>query len=167
MPSLKAMAREAQKSSKSVVPKGSAKRKPAASIFKSTERVSDSDLESETESEPSSDSGEESPNPAPPVEKVYGQKLKSASSIAKVISQRVKLTSASSDDEIEEEKESDSKYGASSKSGSGSSSSSDGEESEDESDSHNDSGSESGNDSVVETQSEQHKASITAQDIFR
>lgn len=54
MPSLKAMAQEAQKG-----PKSSAFKQPSKSkqtVFKSTERVADSDIESETESESSGDS---------------------------------------------------------------------------------------------------------------
>jgi hypothetical protein len=72
MPSLKAMTREAQKGPKVGPIKQTSK--PKKPVFKSTERVADSDLESETESESGNDSEEDSVVAPPQVPKVNGQK---------------------------------------------------------------------------------------------
>jgi hypothetical protein len=91
MPSLKAMAWEAQNFPKGAASKQAVKRKPPAAVFKSTERVADSDLESETESESSTESDNEPIKVAPPVKKLNGHKALQES--------------LSSDEESEEEEE--------------------------------------------------------------
>src|ERR1700722_13726453 len=97
MPSLKAMAREAQRKPKSGALKQPPNRKQT--VFKSTERVADSDLESETESESSSESEESSAVAPVPVAKLNGQKPKPVAASSKV----------ESEEEDDEEDESESK----------------------------------------------------------
>lgn len=64
MPSLSEMAKEAKKKSKAPPPKNSAPRTGLSSVFKSAERVADSDLGSDTESDSDSDSDPEPPKVA-------------------------------------------------------------------------------------------------------
>jgi hypothetical protein len=98
MPSLKAMAREAQKKPKAGAPKQAPNRKQTT--FKSTERVADSDLESETESASDSDSEESSVITPVPVSKVNGQK-------PKPMAANIEVESEEGDKEIESERQGD------------------------------------------------------------
>lgn len=85
MPSLKAMAREAQKKPKSGALKQPPNRKQM--VFKSTERVADSDLESETESESGSESEESSAVAPVLIAKLNGQKPKPVAASSEVQSE--------------------------------------------------------------------------------
>jgi hypothetical protein len=98
MPSLKAMAREAQKKPKAGAPKQAPNRKQTT--FKSTERVADSDLESETESASDSDSEKSSAIAPVPVSKVNGQK-------PKPMAASVEVESEEGDKGIESERQGD------------------------------------------------------------
>jgi len=98
MPSLKAMAREAQKKPKAGAPKQAPNRKQTT--FKSTERVADSDLESETESASDSDSEESSVITPVPISKANGQK-------PKPMAANIELESEDGDKEIESERQGD------------------------------------------------------------
>jgi hypothetical protein len=131
MPSLKAMAREAQKKPKAGALKEPPNRKQT--MFKSTERVADSDLESETESESGSDSEEGSTVVPVHVAKPNGQTPKPVAG----------SNEAESEEEDDEEDESESQADAVISSNHGGTSSQTSDKSESGSDGGSDSDSES------------------------
>lgn len=99
MPSLKAMAREAQKKTKAGVSKQAPNR--MQTVFKSTERVADSDLESETESESGSDSREGSVITPESIIKLNGEKPNLVASSTKVRNEEEEDDEVESDGEVD------------------------------------------------------------------
>jgi hypothetical protein len=117
MPSLKEMAREAQKRYKPGDLEKPPNRKQTA--FKSTERVAESDLESETESESGSESEDDYPVAQAPVAKLNGQKPKPVASSSDEQSEE------DNDTEDESESQDDAVVSSSQSNGSGGDSDSD------------------------------------------
>jgi len=164
MPSLKAMAWEAQNFPKGAASKQAVKRKPPAAVFKSTERVADSDLESETESESSTESDNEPIKVAPPVKKLNGHKAlqESLSSDEESEEEEEEGEEAEPEDE-EEERQGNEKEPAGGTKVSSKNASASGRESENQN-TPSESGSSSGSESDPEEESTVQKDSVTVGD---
>jgi hypothetical protein len=119
MPSLQAMARGQQKLPQAGKSQQSTNRKPAPSIFKSSEKVADSDLESDTESESGSDSEAQPAKASEPATKLNGKKIQPVARVsdekpeeAAESDESSKSSSAGSSDESGQERETGSDTGS-------------------------------------------------------
>jgi hypothetical protein len=124
MPSLKAMTQEVKKAPKVVGQGNNVNRTHQQSIFKSSEKMTVSDLESESESETDSESEAEPAKAAVPSPEINGQKIKkeAARGTSSIIQGRKDENTGKADNQIStgSENESESHSDSESESGSGS-----------------------------------------------